>query len=117
MGCPMWVDYVRECGLKIGFLPENTMDFCDTDKYVDCPFYRTLNDIGFHCEYLESCQAYEHFRIHNFTTFVDMAKKWCMSESGPGNCQRYKMRQAGQVPAPEMLPDGSLIEKDGVSEQ
>ena len=80
MFCPMFVDFTRECQYKIGFLPLDTREYCSSKKHRDCPFYRTINKIGFHCMYLEQCPAFEHFKTGNFDDFVAISKKYCLSK-------------------------------------
>ncbi|MBU1083532.1 MAG: hypothetical protein KKG84_00430 [Candidatus Omnitrophica bacterium] len=110
MDCPMWIDFTRTCGETIGFSPDDTLDFCSTDSYIDCPFYRALNDIGYHCEYLSSFLAHEHFKVCDFREFAQIAKGYCLSEKNNLSCERYKMRKKGETPPSNMLPDGTIFE-------
>jgi len=106
----MYVDYTRECLEKIDFLPQNTLAYCETAKHKECPFYRTLNDIGLHCDYVGACAAYKHFGIHDFEQFVKITREYCLSENNV-KCERFKLRKAGKAVPEELLPDGNTIEK------
>ena len=108
MNCPMFIDYTRECLKGIGFLPSNTLDYCQTDKYKECPFFKTLNNIGVHCECIEKCNAYKYFGIHDFIKFTEIAEKYCLSENKI-NCERFKLRKSGKEVPVNLLPDGSWV--------
>lgn len=110
MNCPMFVDYTRECLDKIGFLPQNTLGYCQTDKHQECPFYKTLNNIGFHCECVKKCDAYKYFGISDFEKFVEMTKRYCLSKNNI-NCERFKLRKTGEAVPEDLLPDGSRKKK------
>lgn len=111
MHCSMWVDFVRECGMKIGFMPEYTYEYCSTEKFIECPFYRTIKNIGYHCKYLEKCPAYEHFQIGDFHKFVLIAHQYCLSETNNCKCERFKLRESGETPPPDLLPSGEIIKE------
>lgn len=108
MGCPMYVDYARECRNKVGFLPENTLGYCQTEKYKDCPFFKTINNIGFHCECIEKCDAYRYFKVYDFEKFVAVAEKYCLSTNNV-NCERFKLRKAGKEVPADLSPDGTKL--------
>jgi len=108
MNCPMFIDYTRECLDKIGFSPQNTFDYCQTDKHKECPFFRTLNNIDFHCECIEKCAAYKYFSISDFEKFAEITKRYCLSENNV-NCERFKLRKSGEVVPENLLPDGNWI--------
>lgn len=110
MNCPMFVDYCRECLAKIEFAPQNTFGYCDSDKYKECPFFRTLNNTGFHCEFINKCVAYKYFGAGDFNKFVEMTKRYCLSENNV-NCERYKLKRSGKDVPEKLLPDGSM--RDG----
>lgn len=110
MGCPMYVDYTRECLQRIGYIPRDTFSYCQTEKFRDCPFYKTINKIGHHCEYIEKCPAYQYFNTGDFEKFVYITEKYCLSGNNV-NCERFKLRRSGnEVPA-SLLPDGSTLGK------
>jgi len=106
--CPMYVDYARDCVVKIGFLPHTSLDYCETEKHEECPFFRTINNIGLHCEYVHKCPAFKHFGIHDFEQFVEMANKYCLSENKV-NCERFKLRKAEKEAPEDLLPDGTKL--------
>ncbi|MCU0666882.1 MAG: hypothetical protein MUF05_07305 [Candidatus Omnitrophica bacterium] len=108
MDCPMFVDYTRDCLDKIGFLPQDTFYYCQSDKHKECPFFKTLNNIGFHCDCVKKCVAYKNFGISDFDNFVKIANRYCLSSNNV-NCARFKVRQSGEVVPEDLLPDGSRI--------
>jgi len=109
MGCPMYVDYSRECLDKISFSPPNTFEYCETDKHKDCPFFKTINKIGFHCECVEKCPTYKHFGISDFEEFIEIANKYCLNSNV--DCERFKLRKAGKEVPEDLLPDGTKFIK------
>jgi hypothetical protein len=106
----MFIDYTRECQEKISHLPADTFGYCVTDKYSECPFYCLIMNIGEHCEFLEKCPAYMLFQAKDFVQFATMAKTYCLS-SNRRNCKRFQLRSGGQIPAQNMLPDGSMFKE------
>jgi len=110
MQCPMFVDYCRECLDKIDFSPQNTFDYCQTDNYKECPFFETLNNIVSHCEFIKKCVAYKYFGVSDFEKFVEITKRYCLSENNV-NCERFKLKKSGEVVPESLLPDGSRISK------
>ncbi|MBU1045041.1 MAG: hypothetical protein KJ915_11660 [Candidatus Omnitrophica bacterium] len=105
----MFVDYTRECQYKIGFLPLDTSLYCSTEKYKQCPFYIAINQSGHVCKYLNQCPSFEHFKAENFDDFVSIAYKYCLSEKNNNNCKRFKIRKRGDMPALDLMPDGSMF--------
>jgi len=108
MSCPMFVDSVRECSKKIGFIPVGPFDYYCQGRYEECPFYRTINNIGHQCEFIAKCPAYKHFQKGDLKKFVEMTNKFCLSEENK-ECSRYKMRETGQTPPENLLPDGTYL--------
>ena len=104
----MYVDCVRECRYKIGFAPKNTFLYCVTEKFKECPFFKTLNKVGSYCEYVDKCPAYRHLGIGHFETFVEITNKYCLSENNL-NCERFKLRKAGKEVSEYLLPDGTRL--------
>lgn len=108
MECPMHVGHTRACQDKIGFVPINTLQYCVTERYKECPFFKTLNNIGYHCAYLANCPAYKHFQIGDFEIFVEITTKYCLSENNI-NCERFKLKKTGKEVPEHLLPDGGKI--------
>lgn len=108
MTCPLFIDFTRDCLTKIKHIPRDTFDFCTTERYSECPFFRTINNIGEHCEFIENCVIYARFAVGDFNEFVSMTKAYCLTCENV-NCKRYQIRKSGQKPSPDLLPDGSLL--------
>ena len=106
--CPMFIDYVRECMHEIGVLPPNTLVCCESDRHVDCPFYKTINKIGSFCVYVDKCPVYKKFSIGDFERFMKMANEFCLSENSV-NCARCKLRKEGKTPPIDLLADGTSV--------
>ena len=112
MACPMYKDFTRECIKELGGMPENTLPFCSTSRYIECPFYIALNNLGFACEFLKQCPAYEHFKHDNFEEFVKIANDYCLSKENCHDCERYKIRKSGNMPPKKLLPNGTFVEEE-----
>jgi len=110
MNCPMFIDFSRECLKKIEFLPQNTFDYCASDKYKECPSFRTINNIGVKCEYIKACVAYKYFGVSDFEKFAEITKSYCLSENNI-KCERFKIKKSGETPPEDLLPDGSKKKK------
>jgi hypothetical protein len=110
MPCPMFINCTRECIKKIKYTPSDTLQWCVSEKFEECPFYRQINGIGILCENIESCPTYEYFAIGDFEEFLKMTKEYCLSENNTA-CRRYQLKKAGQKPPAEMLPDGKMRKK------
>lgn len=108
MECPLFVDYTRECLKEVVSLPADTLVFCTTGRYKDCPFYRSIKKIGFVCECVIGCPAYESLKVGDFEQFVVIANQYCLSENSR-NCKRYILKKQGKPVSKELLPDGSTI--------
>ena len=80
MTCPKYIDYTRECIREIEFMPENTLEFCETDKFKKCPFYEILSNKKGVCKNIKECPAFERFTYYDFENFVKIANEWCTSE-------------------------------------
>lgn len=110
MPCPKYVDNQRMCIKETGVLPADTLAYCATEKYVECPFYKMLEKTGPVCEFALGCQAFQHLQVGDFDEFVRVALRYCLS---PGNvdCKRYRSRKAGKKPPSHLHPDGRSIEE------
>jgi hypothetical protein len=111
MPCPLYADFTRECITKIEVTPDASFDFCNSDRYIECPFYRTIQNIGEFCENIKKCPIYAHFSLGEFEKFLQMTKQYCLSENHV-YCQRYKIKKEAKEVPKELLPDGRTIELD-----
>jgi hypothetical protein len=107
--CPMFSDYVRECMKHFSIVPEvNTVEFCTTEKYTDCPFYKSINKLCPVCEMLDRCPIFKHLSIKDFDKFVQVTKDYCLSEKKMA-CERLNIFKSGDMPPPDLMPDGSKL--------
>jgi hypothetical protein len=111
MPCPMFKDYVRECYKKIGYMPQDSYDYCTNESYTKCPFYRKVNNIGVACPNIDKCPIFKMFSMGNFAKFVEITEKYCLSEHSK-ECARYKIKATGQTPPPTLLPDGASLSEN-----
>jgi hypothetical protein len=109
MACPLFVDYTRECITEIEVLPADTFNYCLTEFYKECPFFRVIKGISPICEYIKNCPMYAYFKVGDFEKFVKITKEYCLSENNV-NCKRYSLRKSGKIPPPNLSPEGDLLE-------
>lgn len=111
MNCPLYKDYTRFCVEKFHKVVYLTnFEFCDSERYQDCPFYKILERIEPLCPYIEDCPMYFHIRDESFNQLMRMTKTYCCSENY-SFCARYKLRESGEKVPRELYPDGT-IKKD-----
>ncbi len=110
MSCPLYNDYTRECIQHFKEVVKIiNFDFCESDKNLQCPFYRIINKIEPICEYAKRCPVYFHTAEKNFDSLVDMTEKYCFSDNYT-NCARFKQRKNGKHPPKGLYPDGNMVE-------
>ena len=110
--CPLYIDYVRECSEVVGNISlefATTVRFCVSDNYKNCPFFIFINNREKCCKYFVDCPMCEYFKHNDLDRFIQMAEIWCLKAFT--DCQRYKTRKSGAMPSPDMLPDGSRLQK------
>lgn len=96
MVCPLYNDYTRECIEHFrNVIKIVNFDFCQSDKYKTCPFYRIINKIEPICEYAKRCPVYFHVNDGDFESLVKMANKYCFSDNC-NKCARFKIRKKGK---------------------
>ncbi|MFC1608551.1 hypothetical protein ACFL2R_00045 [Patescibacteria group bacterium] len=112
--CPLFVDFTRECISKIETFPTEIsfemMNFCQTEKHTDCPFYKMLKTDESVCKNVKKCSAFKKFQRKNFDEFVKISNEFCTGDYK--NCLRYQKKEKGE-PVPENLhPEGGLIREE-----
>ena len=46
MNCPLFIDFIRTCIEKCGFIPQDTMEYCISERFQECPVYKEINAKG-----------------------------------------------------------------------
>ncbi len=110
MSCPLFVDFTRECIKEVEFTPTDTTEFCATEKYVDCPFYRLLIKKGDVCKNIGKCPAFKNFQVGDFNKFVEISNRFCTSKNHV-SCKRYITKESGQPVPISLHPDGSFVKE------
>lgn len=108
MSCPFYIDYTRECITKIEVTTDASFDVCDSNRYVECPFFRTLQHIGESCENIKNCPIYASFQLGEYERFLQMTKQYCLSKNYV-NCKRYQLKKEGREVPRNLLPEGREI--------
>jgi hypothetical protein len=110
--CPFFIDCVRECASQIGNISrefDTTIKFCISTNHSNCPFFKYLSNQEKYCEYFKGCSLCGYYKANNLEEFIVLAEAWCFKDFA--TCARYKMRKSGGMPAPNMLPDSSIIKE------
>ncbi|MDD2654058.1 MAG: hypothetical protein PHI86_03005 [Candidatus Omnitrophica bacterium] len=106
--CPLFVDFVRECTKEIVCLPQDTFDYCTTEKFTNCPFYLLIYKKVTGCEYMRKCPVYAQFKSGDFDKLIEITKQYCLFDKFL-YCKRYALEKAGMKVPVELLPDGSTL--------
>jgi len=114
MGCPLYKDYTRECASKFRSLVNFTdFEFCKSDEYKNCLFYRTIKNSKECCKFAEKCielhlnMPTDEFKI-TIHDLNEMGKYYCFTENKK-NCAIYKKYEKGEEVSPFLHPDGTLV--------
>jgi len=116
MTCILFNGNSRQCENKFKLLTKDvSMDFCNSDEYSQCPFYKIIVEKRSYCEDIEDCG----YRLHRLKSTirhdVDTYKKikhlvfdYCLSEKNI-NCARYQLKKEGKFVPYILLQDGSFL--------
>jgi hypothetical protein len=110
MACPLYRDFTRECVEKIESLPADTMGYCESGKYKDCPFYRIITRKGEVCANVAKCSAFAKFRLGDFEKFVEISNRFCTSKDHV-KCKRFILKASGKDVPVTLHPDGRMIKE------
>jgi hypothetical protein len=116
MSCPLFQDNIRICEDKFPHLLQDvSLDYCQSDEYSICPFYRILEKNQPYCKNIEECGHHLH-RLnsvvhHNTDTFKKIKHlvfNYCLSEK-KDECARLKKIVNGDNVPNDLLQDGSRL--------
>lgn len=111
MHCPLYIDFTRECIKEVEIMPNNTLLYCTTDKYKDCPFYKIIKKEKGVCENIKKCHAFPHLQLSGFEPFVEVSERFCTSPSHK-KCQRYILKKSGEEVPEDLHPDGTIMNNE-----
>ena len=110
MSCPLFQDFTRGCvGVFYDSLRISNFEFCTSEKWEECPFYKLIKKVETICEFSDKCPIYFHIAKKDINGFIKMTKEYCFSNDFT-KCARYKFRKVGKMPPKELYPDGRMIE-------
>ncbi len=111
MKCPLFSELLaRSCSEKLGKIPYNTLDYCKSTLYAECPFFRIVYNIHPMCELLKSCKGLERMKeVYDFENFTQNLNTYCLSDNHV-LCKRYVAYRKKERPQDNLLPDGSCGE-------
>mgnify|MGYP001816842645 CR=1 FL=1 len=109
ISCPLFNERGRLCMDVLPFVPQGfqTLQFCLTSQYAQCPFFKYVNNPTIYCEYFKNCSICERFVKTEFEAFVELAETWCLSHFR--QCARREKRNRGEIPPPNLLPSGDAL--------
>ena len=116
MSCPLYNDFTRECAEKFEeIVTIGTYDYCSSDGYEMCPFYKIIVENSPHCEFIEKC-GISFLKYFTYSKMVEMYEfnpqsflEYCLSDDNKVNCALYEYRKEGKDIPEGLLPDGSKI--------
>ena len=117
MSCPMYEDFTRGCVTKfIKLLPLATFDFCESEHYDMCPFYKVITTESQQCcDFIEKCcipyiENAQHLlkKIEKYRPVLNLIDEYCLTDNKT-NCARYKFLKAGKKVPMFLLSDGSKL--------
>ncbi len=117
MSCPLYEDFTRTCISQFKALVNfSDFDFCDSEKYVDCIFYKTITYPEKVCTFAKQCiEMHLDIPTGQFQMDINglnqMAKHYCFSENRK-NCAIYQRYQSGKEVSPFLHPDGTMIQAE-----
>ena len=112
MSCPKYVDYTRECiATNEGLAEVASFDFCNSDEYEECPFYKIIEGKVIPCEFIEKCKERQELKPFDFETIKRVSNDFCLSKNKV-NCEVYKLYKSGKDVPNGLGPDGSMLKID-----
>ena len=116
MQCCLLNDESRECENKFSFLVQDvSYDFCKSEDFKICPFYKIIVNNKTFCENIEDCGFHFH-RLnsvihHNTNTFKKIKNlifDYCLSENKE-ECARLKLKNKEKTVPKTLLQDGTKL--------
>jgi len=120
MVCPLYIDFTRMCIQKFPDVVRfATLNFCDSEQYVDCPIYVACTS-DFICEFALNCireraeKMPEFFKVlfkgGKVSTLIKESQiNYCLSPEMSKTCARYQLLSKGEIPPINLIPDGHKI--------
>lgn len=116
MSCPLLQDNIQGCKEKFPHLVQDvSLDYCQSNEYKICPFYKIIINNQSFCENIEKCGHHLH-RVnsvvhHNTDTYkriMNLVFNYCLSEK-KDECARLKKIKSGDEVPNDLLQDGSRL--------
>lgn len=118
MQCPLYEDnQIRNCEKQFNLLVSDvSYDFCNSEEYEICPFYKILIEKKPYCEYIEECgyhfhrlNSIIHHNVEKYREIMNLIFNYCLSEN-KCNCDRLKYKKTGKPVPKVLLQDGSILQ-------
>ncbi|MFE3846023.1 hypothetical protein ACFL1L_04090, partial [Thermoplasmatota archaeon] len=96
------------------------LDYCQSEEYNICPFYKIIIENQPYCENIEECGHHLH-RLnsvvhHNtdiYKRIMHLVFNYCLSENKI-ECARLKLIKKGEIPPNDLLQDGSRLKPQDI---
>ncbi|HEY5652975.1 MAG TPA: hypothetical protein VIR63_01225 [Pontiella sp.] len=110
--CPLYQNSQRLCTNVIPSIPERleTLQFCMGVYYMDCPFFKYVNNPSLYCDYFADCSFCENLAKGNLKVLTNQIERWCLT--GFMGCACYKKKKQGLKVPENLHPDGSIHDFD-----
>ncbi len=117
MTCSLYKDFTRGCIEKFPKIMSSvTFDFCDSDNYKICPFYKIIIEKRPYCKSIEDCASqflnlirYISRNPKTYGRIMQLVDQYCLSENNNENCARKKLMKSGKKIPKNLLQDGSRL--------
>lgn len=87
-------------------------DFCNSDDYEICPFYKIIIEKRPYCKYIEDCDykvigliGYIARNPKTYTRVMKLVDEYCLSENNNEDCARKKFIKSGKKYPKNLLQD------------
>jgi len=116
MPCLLFDGNTRRCEIKFKLLTKDvSIDFCDSDEYSLCPFYKIIVENKSYCDDIEE-RGHRLHRLnstirHDTNTYkkiMHLVFDYCLSNDTI-HCARKKLKKNGSFIPNSILQDGSFL--------
>ena len=109
MSCPKFKDFTRECITEYeGIIKLANYDFCESDRYEECPVYKLISGKVKPCKFMEECKNNSNYENVDFKKVTQLGEIYCFTEKKV-SCARYKLLKEGKEVPGHLLADGSMV--------
>jgi len=122
MSCPLFKNSTRHCIEKFSeIISIGTFEYCTTDGYKVCPFYKIIVEKSPHCEFINKC-GLSFLKNFSYPRMVEMYElnplsflEYCLSDDKKMTCALYNYQKEEKECPKGLLPDGRKIKLEDLT--